>query len=70
MPQPTASGRISRERFRQGSRNVTRLLGIIGYINMPEMASLGASGWLQNVINNCTKVRNTGAADSDRQRVE
>ena len=67
MPPPTASGGISQERFRRGSRTFAGLSGTIGSQNLPNMTSLAASGRLQNAVKYCTKVRKTGPAD---QRVE
>ena len=66
MPPPTASGTISREKFKRGSRNFTDLSGTIGPTNLPDMASLAVSG-RQNLIKYCTKVRKTGLVG---QRVE
>ena len=45
IPHPTVSGRISRESFKQGSRNFTYLSGSIGLINLSDMISPPASGW-------------------------
>ena len=49
-------GGFSRERFMRGLGNLTDLLGTIGLANLPDMASLFASGRLQNAIKYCTKV--------------
>ena len=46
MPPLMDSGGIFRERFRQGSRNLTGSSGT----NVAEIMSLGASGRLQNAI--------------------
>ena len=62
MPLPTASGGISRERFKLGSRSFWRLSGTIGLTNMLDVTSLAASGLLQNAVNYCTKVCTTGLA--------
>ena len=56
MTPQAASGGISRERFKGGSPNLTRLSGGTGPINMPDMTSLVASGRLQNTIKYCIKV--------------
>ena len=50
IPPPTALRGISRERFKLGSWNFTLLSRTTGPTNLPEMTSLAASGWLQNVI--------------------
>ena len=39
MPPPTASGRISRERFKGGSHNCTHLSGTIGLTNLLHITS-------------------------------
>ena len=57
MPPPTASGGISRERFKRGSRNFTAFSGTIGPTSIPDMTSLALSGRLQNVFKYCTKSR-------------
>ena len=56
MPPQTASGGISREKFKRGSPNCTRLSRTSGLINLPEMTSLVASDRLQNAIKLFTKV--------------
>ena len=61
MTPPTASGRISGERFKRWSRNFTRLSGTACLINLPDMTSRAASNRLQNGIKYCKKVRITGA---------
>ena len=43
-----AFGRISRERFKRGSRIFTALSGTISRTNMSDMKSLAAFGRLQN----------------------
>ena len=65
MPSPMALGGIFRERFKQESRNCTRLLGTISLTNLPYMTSLAASSRLQNAIVYCTKVLKTIAAGND-----
>ena len=44
IPPPTASGGISPERFKVGSRNFTHLSRTIGLINLLERTSLAVSG--------------------------
>ena len=56
MPPPGTLGQISREGFKQGSHNYTAISGKISLTN-PDMASLAASGQLQNAIEFCIKVR-------------
>ena len=56
MPPRTASGGISRERFKRGSPNFTRLSGTTVPTNQPDMTPLITSGRLQNSIKYCTKV--------------
>ena len=58
---------ISREQFTPGSQKFYQLIGAIGLTNLPDTTSLDASGRLQNAIDYCTKVRETGPAG---QRVE
>ena len=61
MPPQTASGRISRERFKRESPNFRRLSGTNGPTNLWDMTSLVASGRLQNAIKYWTNVmRKTG----------
>ena len=62
MPPQTALGGISRERFKRGSRNLTRLSRTTAPINLPQMTSLAVFGRLKNAIKYCTKVRKTGVA--------
>ena len=63
MPPQTASDGISRERFKGGSLNFTRLSLTTSPTKLPDMASLVASGLLQNAIKYCTKVvHKTGPA--------
>ena len=45
--------RISRERLKQGSRNVIYLSRTIGLINLPDMTSPAPSGRLQNASKSC-----------------
>ena len=52
----TVSGRISRERLKQGLPNFTRLFGTISLTNLPGMTLLAASGRLKNAIKYCPKV--------------
>ena len=56
MPTPTTLVRISRDRFRRGSRNFTNLSETASLINQPDMTSLSASGRLQNPIEYCITV--------------
>ena len=62
MPPATASGGISRERFKLGSSSFTCLSTTSGIINLPEMASPSPapSGRLQNAIIFYRNVRKTG----------
>ena len=53
-------GAISQERFKRGSRNLTRVSRTIGPTKLPDMTSLAVSGRLQNVIKYGTVVRKTG----------
>ena len=64
IPHQKASGVISREQFKRGSPNFTRLSGTTCPRNLQDiMTSLIASGRLQNAIKYCTKVmRKTGPA--------
>ena len=55
MPPQTASGGISREMFRSGSPNFTRLSGTTGATNLFDMTSLVPSGRPQNASKYCTK---------------
>ena len=58
MPSPTGfRHRISRERFKKGSRNSTALFGTTVPTNTPDMISIAAYSWLQNAIKRCTKKR-------------
>ena len=61
MLPPTASGRISREWFKQGLQSVTSLSGTIGLTNLPDMTSLAVSSRLQNALY-CLNVLKTGVA--------
>ena len=69
MPPPMASDGISRERFKQRSRNFLHLSGTIGLISLPDVTSLAivSRPQNQNAIKYCIKVRETGPAG---QRVE
>ena len=63
MPLHTASGGISRVRFKRGSQNFTELSKTTGTTNVPGATLLVTSGRLQNVIKYCTKLmRKTGLA--------
>ena len=55
-----ASGGISRERFKQDSKNFTGISWTISPTNLQDMTSPAFSGWLENAIKYCTKVRKTG----------
>ena len=59
MPRLTASGGISREMFKRGSQNFTRLSVTIGPTCLPDMTLLAVSGRLQNVIKYSTEVCKT-----------
>ena len=61
-PHSTALGRISRERFKGGSRYFTRLSGTVSNTSLPDMTLQSASGQLQNAIKYCTKVGETCSA--------
>ena len=50
MPPQTASGGISRERFKLGSSNFAHLLRTRGPTKVPERASTAPSGRLHNAI--------------------
>ena len=65
MPPPAASCRISRERFKRGSRNFTSISGTYGPTNLPDMTLLASCSRLQKVIIYCTKVRKTGAGGKE-----
>ena len=56
MPPQTASGGISRERFKRGSPNSTWLSETTGHTNLPDMTSLVTSSRQQNAIKYCTQV--------------
>ena len=55
MPPPTASGGISREQFKRGSRQFTRVSWTISPTNLLDMTSLASSGRLQIAIKYRTK---------------
>ena len=57
IPPPTVSGRISRAKFKPGSRNFYRFIG-----DNRLHKSAGYDGRLQNAIKSWTKVRKTGVA--------
>ena len=56
IPPPTDLSGISRERFKQGSRNFTHLSKTIGLAKLPDMTSLAASGRLQMELNPVDRV--------------
>ena len=60
MAPPNGLGGISRERFRRGSSNFTRLSMTSGPSNQPETASLAPSSRQQNAVKYYRKVRKTG----------
>ena len=55
MHPQTASGGISRKRCNRGSPNFTWLSGTTGATNLPDLASLGASGRLNLQLNTAQK---------------
>ena len=63
MSLPTASGGISRKRFKSLPRNFTDLSGTISLTKVLDMTSLAAYSRLQNATKYCAKVRKTGVAD-------
>ena len=46
MPHPTASGKISSERFKRGSQNCTHLWWTVSDIHLPDVTRLATSGRL------------------------
>ena len=62
MPPATTSVGISRERFKQGSRNLSNLSGSTGCANVLDMTSVAVSGRLRNAVKYCTKVRKKSVA--------
>ena len=62
MSPPTALGRISRERFKRGSRTFTALSGPNNPINLPNIKQLVAFSRRQNENEYCIEVRKTGPA--------
>ena len=51
-----ASGGISRERFKPGSRNFTHLFWIISLTNLPDMTSPATSGWYLSRLKKLPKI--------------
>ena len=65
IPPPTASGRISREQFKHGSRYYTYLLSTVCLTNLPDMTSLSTSCRQQNATKYCPKVLKRIRSDKD-----
>ena len=67
LPGHMASGGISREKFKQGYLNFTRLLRTTGSTTRSDMTSLVACGRLQNAIKYSTKVLRKTGSDGQSQ---